>query len=63
MDVLGSASALTSEPAGGIGDGAAEYFYRWAPLVGIDGGTIDVSRNMIAHYVLGLGRPNYSPPK
>jgi alkylation response protein AidB-like acyl-CoA dehydrogenase len=54
MDVLGSASALPSE---------AEYLYRWAPLVGIYGGTIDVFRNMIAQYVLGLGRPNYSPPK
>jgi hypothetical protein len=31
-------------------------------LVGIYGGTIDVFRNMIAQYVLGLGRPNYSRP-
>jgi alkylation response protein AidB-like acyl-CoA dehydrogenase len=54
MDVLGAPSALPSEP---------DYLYRWAPLVGIYGGTIDVFRNMIAQYVLGLGRPNYSPPK
>jgi alkylation response protein AidB-like acyl-CoA dehydrogenase len=54
MDVLGVASALPSD---------REYLYRWAPLVCIYGGTIDVFRNMIAQYVLGLGRPNYSPPK
>jgi alkylation response protein AidB-like acyl-CoA dehydrogenase len=54
MDVLGSAAALPSN---------VEHLYRWAPLVGIYGGTIDVFRNMIAQYVLGLGRPNYSPPK
>jgi 3-oxocholest-4-en-26-oyl-CoA dehydrogenase alpha subunit len=53
MDVLGAPSALPSEP---------DYLYRWAPLVGIYGGTIDVFRNMIAQYTLGLGRPNYSPP-
>ncbi len=56
MDVLGPAASLT-------GTGGAEYLYRWAPLVGIYGGTIDVFRNMIAQHVLGLGRPNYSPPK
>jgi 3-oxocholest-4-en-26-oyl-CoA dehydrogenase alpha subunit len=54
MDVQGTISALRSE---------SEYLFRWAPLVGIYGGTIDVFRNMIAQYVLGLGRPNYSPPK
>ena len=54
MDVLGSAAVLPSN---------AEHLYRWAPLVGIYGGTIDVFRNMIAQYVLGLGGPNYSPPK
>ncbi|PXX07423.1 alkylation response protein AidB-like acyl-CoA dehydrogenase [Mycolicibacterium moriokaense] len=54
MDVLGSAAALPSN---------AEHLYRWAPLVGIYGGTIDVFRNMIAQYILGLGRPNYSLPK
>lgn len=63
MDVLGSGSALPSGSTGAIGEGAAEYLYRWAPLIGIYGGTIDVFRNMIAQYVLGLGRPNYSPPK
>jgi 3-oxocholest-4-en-26-oyl-CoA dehydrogenase alpha subunit len=59
MDVVGPASALG---AGGKG-AAPEYLYRWAPLIGIYGGTIDVFRNMIAQHVLGLGRPNYSPPK
>jgi len=55
MDVLGSAAALPSD---------VEYLYRWAsPLIGIYGGTIDVFRNMIAQYVLFLGRPTYSPPK
>jgi alkylation response protein AidB-like acyl-CoA dehydrogenase len=59
MDVLGSASVLPSGATGALGD--AEYLYRWAPLIGIYGGTIDVFRNMIAQHVLGLGRPNYSP--
>jgi 3-oxocholest-4-en-26-oyl-CoA dehydrogenase alpha subunit len=57
MDLLGTSSVLEPEGMG------AEYLYRWAPLIGIYGGTIDVFRNMIAQYVLGLGRPNYSPPK
>jgi hypothetical protein len=30
--------------------------------VGIYGGTLEVFRNMIGQYMLGLGRPNYSPP-
>jgi alkylation response protein AidB-like acyl-CoA dehydrogenase len=65
MDILGAASAL---PFGADGaesaadDGSAEYAYRFAPLVGIYGGTLEVFRNMIAQYVLGLGKPNYSPP-
>jgi alkylation response protein AidB-like acyl-CoA dehydrogenase len=63
MDVLGPASALPSEAIGSVAGGAPDYLYRWAPLIGIYGGTIDVFRNMIAQYVLGLGRPNYSPPK
>jgi alkylation response protein AidB-like acyl-CoA dehydrogenase len=63
MDVLGASSALPPDATGAAVDGAAEYLYRWAPLIGIYGGTIDVFRNMIAQYVLGLGRPNYSPPK
>jgi 3-oxocholest-4-en-26-oyl-CoA dehydrogenase alpha subunit len=61
MDVLGTASALPTRVAGSVG--VTEYLYRWAPLVGIYGGTIDVFRNMITQHVLGLGRPNYSPPK
>jgi 3-oxocholest-4-en-26-oyl-CoA dehydrogenase alpha subunit len=63
MDVLGSAAALTGNARGSVAGGGAEYLYRWAPLIGIYGGTIDVFRNMIAQYVLGLGRPNYSPSK
>ena len=63
MDVLGSAAALTADARGSVAGGGAEYLYRWAPLIGIYGGTIDVFRNMIAQHVLGLGRPNYSPPK
>jgi 3-oxocholest-4-en-26-oyl-CoA dehydrogenase alpha subunit len=63
MDLLGSASALPIGTDGAIDDGAAEYVYRFAPLVGIYGGTLEVFRNMIAQYVLGLGKPNYSPPK
>ncbi|VEG53217.1 acyl-CoA dehydrogenase domain-containing protein [Mycolicibacterium aurum] len=61
MDILGSASALPVGTDGSADDGAAEYVYRFAPLVGIYGGTLEVFRNMIAQYVLGLGRPNYSP--
>jgi 3-oxocholest-4-en-26-oyl-CoA dehydrogenase alpha subunit len=63
MDVLGCPALLPSDVPGSPTDGAAEYLYRWAPLIGIYGGSIDVFRNMIAQYVLGLGRPNYSPPK
>jgi 3-oxocholest-4-en-26-oyl-CoA dehydrogenase alpha subunit len=64
MDMLGAASALSygSEGAAAAADdGCAEYVYRFAPLVGIYGGTLEVFRNMIAQYVLGLGKPNYSP--
>jgi len=63
MDVLGPASALGADTRGAVAGGATEYLYRWAPLIGIYGGTIDVFRNMIAQHVLGLGRPNYSPRK
>jgi alkylation response protein AidB-like acyl-CoA dehydrogenase len=62
MDILGTASALTIGTDGAADDGAANYVYRFAPLVGIYGGTLEVFRNMIAQYVLGLGKPNYSPP-
>ncbi len=62
MDILGAASALPIGTDGAADDGAAEYVYRFAPLVGIYGGTLEVFRNMIAQYVLGLGKPNYSPP-
>ncbi|QZT63994.1 acyl-CoA dehydrogenase family protein [Mycolicibacterium austroafricanum] len=63
MDVLGAASALPLGTDGAADDGASEYIYRFAPLVGIYGGTLEVFRNMIAQYVLGLGKPNYSPVK
>src|SRR5947209_3270233 len=62
MDILGAASALPFGTDGAADDGAAEYAYRFAPLVGIYGGTLEVFRNMIAQYALGLGKPNYSPP-
>jgi alkylation response protein AidB-like acyl-CoA dehydrogenase len=62
MDILGTASALPIGTDGAADDGQAEYIYRFAPLAGIYGGTLEVFRNMIAEYVLGLGKPNYSPP-
>ena len=63
MDLLGAASALPVGTDGAVDDGAAEYIYRFAPLVGIYGGTLEVFRNMIAQYVLGLGKPSYAAPK
>jgi 3-oxocholest-4-en-26-oyl-CoA dehydrogenase alpha subunit len=60
MDILGTASSLPIGTDGAADDGAAEYVYRFAPLVGIYGGTLEVFRNMIAQYVLGLGKPTYS---
>jgi 3-oxocholest-4-en-26-oyl-CoA dehydrogenase alpha subunit len=62
MDILGAASTLPNGTDGAADDGASEYMYRFAPLVGIYGGTLEVFRNMIAQYVLGLGKPNYSAP-
>src|SRR5215208_2726559 len=62
MDILGTASTLPVGTDGAADDGASEYVYRFAPLVGIYGGTLEVFRNMIAQYVLGMGKPNYSPP-
>ncbi|MBV8177504.1 MAG: acyl-CoA dehydrogenase family protein [Mycobacterium sp.] len=62
MDILGTASTLPNGTDGAADDGSSEYVYRFAPLVGIYGGTLEVFRNMIAQYVLGLGKPNYSPP-
>ncbi|KUI04712.1 acyl-CoA dehydrogenase family protein [Mycobacterium sp. IS-3022] len=60
MDILGTASSLPLGADGAADDGAAEYVYRFAPLVGIYGGTLEVFRNMIAQYVLGLGKPAYA---
>jgi alkylation response protein AidB-like acyl-CoA dehydrogenase len=62
MDILGAASTLPFGTEAAADDGSAEYAYRFAPLVGIYGGTLEVFRNMIAQYMLGLGKPNYSPP-
>jgi alkylation response protein AidB-like acyl-CoA dehydrogenase len=62
MDLLGTAASLPVGTDGAADDGAAEYVYRFAPLVGIYGGTLEVFRNMIAQYVLGLGKPAYAPP-
>ncbi|GAY14365.1 acyl-CoA dehydrogenase family protein [Mycobacterium sp. shizuoka-1] len=62
MDVLGAAAALPVGTDGAADDGASEYVYRFAPLSGIYGGTLEVFRNMIAQYVLGLGKPAYAPP-
>lgn len=62
MDILGAASTLPYGTEGAADDGSAEYAFRFAPLVGIYGGTLEVFRNMIGQYMLGLGKPNYSPP-
>lgn len=61
MDILGTAATLPLGTDGAADNGAAEYVYRFAPLVGIYGGTLEVFRNMIAQYVLGLGKPVYAP--
>jgi alkylation response protein AidB-like acyl-CoA dehydrogenase len=60
MDLLGAASALHFGADRCADDGSAEYVYRFAPLVGIYGGTLEVFRNMIGQYMLGLGKPSYS---
>jgi 3-oxocholest-4-en-26-oyl-CoA dehydrogenase alpha subunit len=62
MDLHGTASMLPFGADGAADDGSAEYAYRFAPLAGIYGGTLEVFRNMIAQHVLGLGKPNYSAP-
>ncbi|MET0700221.1 MAG: acyl-CoA dehydrogenase family protein [Mycobacterium sp.] len=63
MDILGTAGALPVGTDGAADDGGAESLFRLASPMGIYGGTLDVFRNMIAQHALGLGRPNYSPPK
>jgi 3-oxocholest-4-en-26-oyl-CoA dehydrogenase alpha subunit len=63
MDIHGTAASLPVDTDGAADDGAAEYVFRFAPLVGIYGGTLEVFRNMIAQYVLGLGKPAYAAPK
>jgi alkylation response protein AidB-like acyl-CoA dehydrogenase len=61
MDILGAASTLPIGTDGAADDGASEYAFRFAPLVGIYGGTLEVFRNMIGQYMLGLGKPAYAP--
>jgi alkylation response protein AidB-like acyl-CoA dehydrogenase len=63
MDILGTASSLPAEADRSPVDGAVEYLFRLALPAGIYGGTLEVFRNMIAEHALGLGRPDYSPPK
>jgi alkylation response protein AidB-like acyl-CoA dehydrogenase len=62
MDLHGAASTLPFGTDGAADDGSAEYAYRFAPLAGIYGGTLEVFRNMIAQHVLGLGKPSYAAP-
>src|SRR5271167_4687046 len=62
MDLHGAASTLPFGADRAADDGSAEYVYRFAPLVGIYGGTLEVFRNTIAQHALGLGKPNYAPP-
>jgi 3-oxocholest-4-en-26-oyl-CoA dehydrogenase alpha subunit len=62
MDILGTSATLPIGTEGAADDGGAEYIFRLASPTGIYGGTLEVFRNMIAQHVLGLGRPNYSPP-
>ncbi|HTX97159.1 MAG TPA: acyl-CoA dehydrogenase family protein [Mycobacterium sp.] len=59
MDILGTASALSTDTQGSAGDGAPEHLYRLALPLGIYGGTLEVFRNMIAQHALGLGRRSY----
>ncbi|WP_197373705.1 acyl-CoA dehydrogenase family protein [Mycolicibacterium baixiangningiae] len=63
MDILGAAAALPTGTVGAADDGGAEYVFRLAGPTGIYGGTLEVFRNMIAQHALGLGRPDYSPPR
>lgn len=62
MDLLGAGSVLTRDTSEVADGGAAEYAYRFAPLGGIYGGTLEVFRNMIAQYILDLGKPSYGIP-
>ncbi len=63
MDLLGAPSVLPIDTPGAADNGGAEYIFRLASPTGIYGGTLEVFRNMIAQHALGLGRPNYSPPR
>jgi alkylation response protein AidB-like acyl-CoA dehydrogenase len=63
MDILGTASSLPADADSSPVDGAVECLFRLALPAGIYGGTLEVFRNMIAEHALGLGRPDYSPPK
>ena len=62
MDIVGPHVVLPiDEPGADLS--RAEYVYRWSPLTGIYGGTLEVFRNMIAQYILGLGKPVYAAPR
>jgi 3-oxocholest-4-en-26-oyl-CoA dehydrogenase alpha subunit len=63
MDILGTAASLPVGTDGAADDGGMEYIFRLAGPTGIYGGTLEVFRNMIAQHALGLGKPNYSPPR
>lgn len=63
MDIVGTAASFPPGTDGSADDGAAEYVFRFAPLVGIYGGTLEVFRNMIAQFALGLGKTAYAPAK
>ena len=63
MDLLGAAASLPFGAEGAADDGGIEYVFRLAGPTGIYGGTLEVFRNMIAQYVLGLGKPAYAPQK
>lgn len=62
MDIIGGSAVLSHGTVGSVDGGQNEYVYRFAPLAGIYGGTLEVFRNMIAQYTLKLGKPNYSAP-
>ena len=63
MDILGAAASLPVGTEGAAATVSVEYVFRLAGPTGIYGGTLEVFRNMIAQHALGLGKPNYSPPK
>ena len=53
MDILGTASLLPVDTDGAVDAGKSDYIYRFAPLAGIYGGSLEVFRNMIAQHCSG----------